>query len=161
MKKLIVYYSMTENTDYVAKAISKKLDADLLRLYPKKEYPNKGFKKFFWGGKSALMGEEPSLENYKFDENKYDTIIIGSPVWASMIAPPIKTFLIENKDKLNNKTIAAFLCYSGMGANKAMNKLKKISQKELKAELMLIDPKEKQNNENEIKINEFCELLRG
>ena len=52
MKKVaIVYYSMSGNTDYVAKHISKNIEADLIRIVPKKEYPNSGLKKFFWGGK--------------------------------------------------------------------------------------------------------------
>ncbi|MBR3153029.1 MAG: flavodoxin family protein, partial [Clostridia bacterium] len=65
MKKAIVYYSMSGNADYVANRISEKLDADLIRISPKKEYPNKGVMKFFWGGKSAIMGETPELEDYE------------------------------------------------------------------------------------------------
>ena len=37
MKKAIVYYSMSGNTDYVANYISKKVDADLIKIEPKKE----------------------------------------------------------------------------------------------------------------------------
>ena len=70
MKKAIVYYSMSGNTDYVAKYISDKIDADLIKIEPKKEYPNKGIKKFLWGGKSAVMGETPALEQYDFNSDK-------------------------------------------------------------------------------------------
>ena len=41
MKVAIVYYSMSGNTEYVAKKISEKMDADLIELMPEKEYPNK------------------------------------------------------------------------------------------------------------------------
>ena len=102
MKKVaIVYYSMTENTDYVAKHISENIEADLIRIVPQKEYPNSGFKKFLWGGKSAIMGETPKLEPYEFGETKYDYIIFGTPVWASSFVPPIRTFIKDNRDKLN------------------------------------------------------------
>ena len=57
MKKAIVYYSMSGNTDYVANYISKRIDVDLIKIEPQKEYPNKGLKKFLWGGKSAVMCE--------------------------------------------------------------------------------------------------------
>ena len=52
MKALIVYYSMSGNTEAVAKAIGREIHADLLSLEPEKDYPSRGFKKYFWGGKS-------------------------------------------------------------------------------------------------------------
>ena len=57
MKKVaIVYYSMCGNTEYVAKYISEKIDADLIKITPKKEYPNSGLKKFFLGRKEFSYG---------------------------------------------------------------------------------------------------------
>ena len=38
MKTLIVYYSMEGNTQYVADKVKEKVDADTLRLVPKKAY---------------------------------------------------------------------------------------------------------------------------
>ena len=63
MKTAVVYYSLTATEDYAAKRIAEKLDADLIRLEPEKAYPDSGFRKFFWGGKSAVMGETPALTN--------------------------------------------------------------------------------------------------
>ena len=158
MKKAIVYYSMSGNTEYVANYISKKVDADLIRIEPKKEYPNKGLKKFLWGGRSAVMGETPELENYEFDSDKYDCIIFGTPVWASSFTPPIRTFINENKEKLKGKKIAAFVCYMGAGADKTIEKLKQILDiQNISAELKLIDPKDKKSEEKDRKIEEFCE----
>ena len=159
-KAAIIYYSMSGNTDYVAKHISENIEADLIRIVPKKEYPDSGFKKFFWGGKSAVMGETPILEKYEFDESKYDDIIFGTPVWASSFVPPIRTFMKENKEKLKNKKISVFICYSGGGAEKAIEKLKKYLEiPDFDAQLILIDPKDKKSDENVKKINEFCEKI--
>ncbi len=80
MKTLIVYYSMGGNTEYAAKRIAERLGADLLRLEPVKAYPDRGFKKFFWGGKSAVMAEEPALMPYSFEAGKYDTLVFGFPI---------------------------------------------------------------------------------
>lgn len=157
MKKAIVYYSMSGNTDYVAKYISDKIDTDLIKIEPKKEYPNKGIKKFLWGGKSAVMGETPALEQYEFDSDKYDCIIFGTPVWASSFTPPIRTFIKENKEKLNGKKIAVFICYMGGGADKAIEKLKQCLEiSEFADELVLIDPRDKQSDEKDKQIDEFC-----
>ena len=62
MKTLIVYYTLEGNTHYAAKKIASKIGADVLRIKPVKTYPKKGFRKFFWGGKSAVMAETPELE---------------------------------------------------------------------------------------------------
>lgn len=162
MKKVaIVYYSMSGNTEFVAKKISEKVDADLIRIVPKKEYPSTGIKKFFWGGKSAVMGETPALEEYEFDESKYDYIIFGTPVWASTFTPPIKTFIKDNKDKLKDKRISVFVCYSGGGADKAIVKLKNdLEIEKLETELILINPKDKETEENKNKIDEFCNRIK-
>ena len=81
MKKLIVYYSLEGNTQYIAEKMAEGFgsDSDVLRLVPKKAYLDKGFAKYFWGGKSAIMGEKPELEPYSVDFSLYDEIIIGFP----------------------------------------------------------------------------------
>ena len=155
MKTIIVYYSLEENTHYAAQKIAENLGADLLRLYPKKAYPNAGFKKFFWGGKSAMMAEKPALEPYVFHADEYERVIIGFPVWAGNVAPPLRTFVSEND--LSGKHVSAFACQSGSGAEKAFAKLAAAAGIEkLENELILIDPKAKPREENENKIKAFC-----
>ena len=65
MKTLIVYYSLEGNTRLAAERIAERIGADTLRLAPKKAYADKGFAKFFWGGKSAVMAEAPALLRYR------------------------------------------------------------------------------------------------
>lgn len=161
MKTAIVYYSMSGNTEFVAKSVADCTEADLIQIFPEKTYPDKGFKKFLWGGKSAVMGEEPSLMPYTFDAEKYDRIIFGTPVWASNFTPPIRTFIAENREKLKDKKIGAFFCFSGGGGEKAAEKLKNFLEiSEFSSLLILVDPKDKQSDENETKIKEFCEKLK-
>ena len=156
MRTAIIYYSMSGNTEFAAEKIAKKLEADVIRIEPVKAYPDKGVKKFFWGGKSAVMGEEPELLPYDFQAEQYDTIIIGTPIWASSFAPPIKTFLSKNRN-ITDKKIAVFTCFSGGGADKAIEKMKKfIGVDTFLAELILVDQKDKENPENDVMIEEFC-----
>jgi flavodoxin len=158
MKTIIVYYSLEENTHYAAQKIAENIGADLLRLHPKKAYPRGGFKKFFWGGKSAVMAQKPALEPYAFKAEEYERVIIGFPVWASNVAPPLRTFVSEND--VSGKHLSAFACQSGSGAQKAFAKLAAAAGVEkLENELILIDPKTKPSAENERKIKEFCDTL--
>ncbi len=159
MKTAIIYYSMSGNTKFIAGKIAEKLGADMIRIEPVKAYPDRGAKKFIWGGKSAVMREKPKLLPYEFNAGQYDTIIIGTPVWASSFAPPIRTFIQENKH-IQKKKIAAFVCFSGGGADKAMDKMKRyIGVDTFEAELALIDPKEKIKPETDAKIEGFCSVL--
>ncbi|WP_251859879.1 flavodoxin [Clostridium sp. Marseille-Q2269] len=121
MKSLIVFYSLEGHTKSIANIIKGELDCDLLQLEPEKEIPKKGFRKFFWGGKSALFNEKPSLINKSPDLDKYHTIFIGTPIWAGRYAPPINTFISENK--ITGKNIAIFACHAGGGAKKCFDKL--------------------------------------
>ena len=161
MGTAIVYYSLNGNSEMVAEKLAAKLDADVIKLEPDKAYPDKGAKKFLWGGKSAVMGEQPVLKPYEFDADKYDKLILGFPVWASRPAPPICTFLNNNKDKLSGKKISVFACQSGNGAEKAFERVKKmIGIDTFAAELILIDPKTRVNADNDKKIESFCEKIR-
>ena len=151
---------MGGNTKWAAEKIAEKLGADLLRIEPAKSYPDKGFKKFFWGGKAAVMAETPALNAYEFDASAYDRVIFGFPVWAGNVTPPIRTFVRENRNAIRNCRKAAFACQSGAGAEKAFGRLKEaLDVSSFEAELILIDPKDKPSAENEQKIAEFCDLL--
>ncbi len=178
MKTAVIYYSMLGNTDFVANKIAEKIrnaasehtdevtaasrgadTVDLIRIEPEKAYPDKGAKKFLWGGKSAVMGEMPALNPYTFDANRYDRIILGTPVWASNFTPPMRTFLNENKE-IADKITGVFVCFSGGGADKAIAKLKTfIGKEELTATLILTDPKDRPDPQNEEKIDRFCDTL--
>lgn len=159
MKTIIVYYSLEGNTAYAADAIAAQLGADVLPLIPVKAYPTGKVSKLVWGGKSAVMSETPKLQPYTFDAAAYDRIIFGFPVWASTIAPPLRTFIRENN--LSGKKIAAVACQTAGGADKAFIKLKgELGIEALESELVLLDPKTKPDQENDRKIKAFCEQLR-
>lgn len=160
MKTLVVYYSLEGNTEYVAEQIKEATGADLLKLVPKKAYHDKGFAKFFWGGKSAIMAEKPALEAYDVDLTAYERIIFGFPVWASTFTPPIRTFIEDNKDGLKGKKLAAFACQSGSGAEKAFAKLAKtVGIDDFEKKAIFIDPKAKKSEDMDAKIGAFCKAL--
>lgn len=70
MKSLIAYYSKTGNTEKVARAITKGLEADLKRI------------------------EEV------YDVSGYDLIGVGTPVYGFAPAKPVKKFLHENNKNI-------------------------------------------------------------
>lgn len=121
MKGLVIFYSLEGHTKFIADIIAEELDCDLLELKPKKEIPKTGFRKYLWGGKSALFNEKPPLINRIPNLNEYDTIFIGTPIWAGTYAPAVNTFISEYK--INGKNVAFFACHGGGGAKKCFDKL--------------------------------------
>ena len=155
MGTAVVYYSRTGNSEYVANEISKELGCDLIRIDPVKKY------RFLNGGRAALASEEPELMPYEFDAEKYDRIVLGLPVWASCITPPIRSFLVRNRDGIAGKKISVVLTYRGGGGDKVISKLKEfLGISGFEAEMMLIDPAKNPGGETQNKIREFCEKLK-
>ncbi len=159
MRSLVVYYSMSGNVDAAARRVAARIGADLLRLEPVKAYPDAGFRKFFWGGKSALMGETPELVPYTFNAESYDLGVLGSPVWAGTIAPPLRTFVRAHAPELRGLGLAAFVCQSGSGGEKALEKLEKELVAPLREKLVLIDPKDRPDPATDAMIDAFGDAL--
>ncbi len=165
MKTAIVYYSMSGNTELIANKIAQNLDdADLIRIDPVKAYPSTGAKKFIWGGKAAVMGNKPELRHYEFDADKYDLVIIGTPVWASTFAPPIRSFVEENREALTSKKIAVYTSASGGqdSYEKTLSKMHKfLDRDKFFASFGLTDPKDKPDENNDEIINSFCNEIKS
>ncbi len=122
MRPLVVYYSLSGNTEFIARTAANLLGADILELIPEKKYPT-GRVSRYTAGRSALRHDEPRLEPYDHDISGYDTIIIGTPVWASNPAPPVNTFISEND--LSGKKLAFFASSLSGKGGKCLEELKK------------------------------------
>lgn len=124
MKTLVVFYSLEGDTKFLADIIATELESDVIELKPEKEIPKGGFKKFFWGGKSVIFKERPKLQNIIPNLDDYDTIFIGTPIWAGSYTPPVATFIHETD--IRGKKLAFFSCHAGGGANKCFTKLQEL-----------------------------------
>jgi len=82
MKTLIIYASKTGTTEKCAKKIKSHLrDSKLV-----------------------------NIRNQRENINKYDLIIVGTPIRMGMIDRKIKKFLIDNIEVLKEKKVAYFIC---------------------------------------------------
>ena len=162
MKAAVVFYSLTGNTRWAAEKIGERLDADLIEIRPEAAYPDKGFKKFLWGGKSAVMKETPKLLPYPFKAERYDLVILGTPLWAGTMSPPIRAFISENLAALRDRALAAYICCSGGATDKGFGRIEALlGGAALKGKLALVDPKEKPDGDIEKKLDAFCRALKG
>ena len=109
--KLVVYFSYTGHTKLIAEEIKEKLNCDILELKRVVPYSNEY---------NAVVNDEqnsensniiPEIENISIDLNKYDEIILGTPVWWYRPAPVVRAFL--KKYDLSGKTIISFATNAG------------------------------------------------
>jgi flavodoxin len=125
-KILVVYYSFEGNTKHIAEVLAEYLKADIQEVKPKKELQTKGFYKFIWGGRQAIMKVKPELMPMDVNFEDYDVILVGSPIWAGTYAPPIRTLLEDSYIK--GKKIAYFYTHQG-GDAKALVRTKELIEK--------------------------------
>lgn len=157
MKAIVVYFSHEGNTDWAAKAIARELQADLLRLEPEKAYPT-GKAIFLRGGGEASMGIAPALKPFSFDPDKYDTVILGTPMWAWTFAPPLRTFL--RKYDLQGKKTGAFVTSIGGQTEKVFAKLGTLTDLTKAPKLSLVEPFKRPDPQNDSAIHDFAEKIR-
>lgn len=110
-KKLVVFYTYTGHTKYIAEMIKEKLNCDILEIKTAKPYSKDYDLVVEEYQNNESVKETPKIEEIDIDLSKYNEIIIGSPVWWYTITPPIRTFLKEND--LSGKTIIPFATNAG------------------------------------------------
>lgn len=100
MRFLIVYYSFTNNNQRLAQLLAGRLSGDIARINEVKKRTR--FTILFdliFNRRSSIKKDVCSLKEYKH-------VIFVSPVWASKIATPMKTFLEQEKDNIGEYSFA-------------------------------------------------------
>lgn len=115
MKKAVVFYSLSGNTQAAAKEITEGIGADLIELKLVKPFPTEKSKQLALGGMQAMFGMKPAIQELSKNIKEYDVLILGTPIWAGTIAAPVHSFL--NKYQVLDKIVAVFT-FSGGGDNK-------------------------------------------
>lgn len=109
--KLIVFFSYSNNTRMIANKIQSQLKCDILEIKPTVPYSKDYNTVVNDEQNSEASNHLPEIKELNLDLNKYDTIILGTPVWWYRPAPVIRTFLTTNN--LANKTIIPFATNAG------------------------------------------------
>ncbi|CDA34092.1 putative uncharacterized protein [Firmicutes bacterium CAG:536] len=115
MKKAVVFYSLSGNTQAAAKEIAEGIGADLIELKLVKPFPTEKSKQLALGGMQAMFGMKPAIQELSKNIKEYNVLILGTPIWAGTIDSPVHSFL--NKYQVLDKIVAVFT-FSGGGDNK-------------------------------------------
>jgi len=154
MKTLVIYYTRTGNTKFIAETIAEELGADAEEIIDLKNRQGRLY--FLPAGRDAMQGKETQIASTKRNPTDYDLIIIAQPVWAWSPTPAIRTYL--NKNNLSGKKVAVF--FSALGLGKAIEKTKALMPNStFVGELALSTPLE-DKEETKRKIVEWCNTLK-
>lgn len=111
MNKLIVYFSYTNNTRIIANKIKEKLNCDILEIKTVIPYSEDYQSVVDDEQNSEASNHLPEIQDINIDLDKYDEIILGTPVWWYRPVPAIRTFL--NQNDLSGKTVKPFATNAG------------------------------------------------
>ena len=115
-KVAVVYFSWSGNTRFAAETIAKKAGADLFEIKAETPY-NSDFGKCCDEAKPECYGKKlrPIKPIAGLDLAKYDVVFVGTPNWWGTMAPPVRTWVTQNKDALKGKTMCLFQTHGGGG----------------------------------------------
>ncbi len=156
MKALVVFYSMTGMTKEIAVHISKELDCDIEQIFDVKT--RKGILGFIKSGFESVFRIMPKIKEVEVNPEKYDLVIIGTPIWAGNMASPARTYLFQNNEKLNS--VAFFCTMQSNDYKKTFLEMEKVSESEPLACLALTDSEIKQEKHIK-KIKEFVRKIKA
>ena len=91
--RLIVFYSYTNNTRGIVKAIKEKYNYDCVEIKTVAEYSDDYEKVVASEEKLVPLDYQPEIQKLDVDFSKYDEIILCTPVWWYSVASPVNTFL--------------------------------------------------------------------
>ena len=110
---LVLYFSMSGNTEAVANIIHDEVGGDIIKLETVQTYPEDYNDLVDYAQEEQSDNARPELSTTIENMNQYDTIFLGYPNWWGDMPMPIYTFL-DNYD-LSGKTIAPFITHGGSG----------------------------------------------
>ena len=156
MKRIIVYYSLSGNTEEAVNKIAKRLGCEVLKIDTMNAMPKSFVARILVGGGQVAMNIIPEIKPINIDFSLYDDIFIGTPIWNSKGVPAINSFLSD--EKICMKVTGLIITSGGGDIEKCVRALKD-RVPNVKYQVSLLDRKHKDYGLNDNKIEEFIEAI--
>ena len=121
-KMLIVYYSLTGNTEFVAEQIQLLTGADVFKLELTEPYSEDFQTTITRLNSEREAGILPKLNSRADNLADYDTVFLGTPNWFGTLSTPLLAFLAS--EDLSGKTIVPFITFGRGGLQNTITDLK-------------------------------------
>ena len=117
-KAAVVYFSWsrTGNTRFAAQTICRKLEGRLFEIKPVKPY-SRSYQACCIEAKPECTNRisRPIRPVEGLNLAQFEVIFVGTPNWFGTIAPPVRTWILENAAVLREKTVCLFQTHGGGG----------------------------------------------
>jgi flavodoxin len=121
-KMLIIYFSNTGNTELIVNYIKEIANISSFKIIPKEPYPD--LEATIELARQQLKDDvRPEITEPLTDISKYDTILLGYPLWHSHL-PRIVVNQLEKLD-FSGKTIYPFNTFGSLGIAESVNDIKR------------------------------------
>ena len=155
---LVVYFSTDDTIRAAAYIIAEALSADLFEIQPVEPYTADDVNYHNSRSRTSTGQNDPqarpAIAVLPDDLNRYDTIILGYPIWWGQ-APRILYTFMENVD-LTGKTIIPFCTSGSSGAGSSASNLQKLTG----GSTVWLDAKRISNGSSAEEIRAWAESLR-
>ena len=155
MKSLVVYYSRTGTTKFVAETIAAELGSDIEEIVDLKN--REGRLNYMGAAGDASRGKETKIGSIKRVPSDYDLIVIGSPIWAWSPTPAIRTYVKNNN--LSGKNVALFFTYEN-NLRQAIEKTKALLSNSMLVGVLPLSKALNDKKDTEPKIAAWCNSLK-
>ncbi|MFH1722548.1 MAG: flavodoxin [Candidatus Altiarchaeota archaeon] len=158
MSSLVVYFSKTGNTKFVAEEVFKASGADIEEIV-EEEKRKDGFISYMMAGRDGMMKKKTKIQKTQKNPDNYETIYIGSPVWGFNLAPAIRSYL--DKNKIKDKKLALFCTMGGTGDKQLFSSIKElIPENQILGELSIKESDLKDKEKIKEKIAQWVESIQ-
>lgn len=137
-KQLIVYFSVSGNTEYVARCMASKLSADLYQIEPEMPYTSEDLD---WTISDCRANKEqkdssnrPLFHGKLPDITNYDTVIFGHPIWWGL--PPRIIYTVIEALDLTGKKVASFATSGGSTYSAAQVEMNTLLENPIKGRIL-------------------------
>jgi flavodoxin len=154
VKSLVVYYSRTGKTKFVAETIAEKFGSDIEEIVDLRE--REGKMGWMSATRDASNEKETLIAPTKKNPKDYDLLIIGTPVWAFNLTPAIRTYI--NNSDLSGKKIALFFTL-GIRLGKTVEKTKSLMPNSQFTDELTVMTSTQNNEEIKKKVLAWCNHL--
>lgn len=114
MAVCVIYHSETGNTRAVAERLAAVVGGDLVAIRDLAGYSKVGM--YLKGAPRAMRGERAAIEPATIDVSGYDTVVVGTPVWAGCPTPAVNA-AINALVGVDGKAAVVFCTSGGIPGN--------------------------------------------
>ena len=154
MKTLVIYFSHTGHTQKAAEIIAANLESDIEQIKEAKD--RAGASGYLAAGRDAMFKRPSSIHPTHKNTAQFDLIILGTPIWAWSVSPPIRAYISDQSSRFNK--VAFFCTEGGSGGKRAFKQMADLIGKHPVATVEITESDIKTGADKE-KLDAFCRAI--